>query len=59
MDAGGRAAQEQLPRHEEHEDFSLVFLHELRVVVVCNIFKLMCMVVCDAHPLMAVLIKPV
>jgi len=22
MDAGGRAAQEQLPRHEEHEDFS-------------------------------------
>ena len=25
-------------RHEEHEDFSLVFLGELRVFVVCNIF---------------------
>ena len=24
-------------------DFSLVFLRELRVFVVCNIFKLMCM----------------
>jgi len=27
--------------HEEHEDFSLVFLRELRVFVVCNIFKFM------------------
>jgi hypothetical protein len=34
MDAEGRATQEQLPRHEEHEDFSLVFLRELRVFVV-------------------------
>jgi len=39
MDAGGRATQEQLPRHEGHEDliiFSLK-LRALRVFVV-NIF---------------------
>jgi len=33
MDAGGRATQEQLPRHEEHE---VLFL---RVFVVNKIFK--------------------
>jgi hypothetical protein len=30
MDAGGRATQEQLPRHEEHEVFTFVFLRALR-----------------------------
>jgi hypothetical protein len=36
MEAGGRATQEQLPRHEEHE---VLFLRVLRAFVVNKKFK--------------------